>query len=129
MRRNGLLVHRLLRYGLMLNRLLNRLMLSRGLLNRLLINRLLRLLHRLARRVVVSRRRRFTRLHRCRRAWLCRRIRRLILVLRRTRGVLLRGCTRCRVNPVNTNFTYAIVGVIIDVVLKRFIITTRLHAF
>jgi hypothetical protein len=50
-------------------------------------------------------------------------------VLRRTRGILLRGCSRCRVNPVNPNFTYAIVGVFVDVILKRFIIATRLHAF
>ena len=63
---------------------------------------------------------------RCRRAWLCRRIRRLILVL--TRRVLLVTGSRRVVHFMNTQFTYAFVFFDI-LVIQIVVVTSRLHAF
>ncbi|BCT15300.1 hypothetical protein R1TS_33280 [Enterobacter cloacae] len=103
-----LLLHRLL-HGLLLNRLWRR---------RLLIDRLLR---RLAHRF-------FHRLWRWL-ARLCRSIRRLILVLRRTRCFMLPMAYAGRsIDPMNTNFTHAVIVASIDVIFTVIVVTTGLHA-
>ncbi|BCT19990.1 hypothetical protein R2TS_31620 [Enterobacter asburiae] len=108
---------RLLLHGL-LHRLLHRLLLNRLWRSRLLIDRLLR---RLAHRFF----------HRLRRwlARLCRSIRRLILVLRRTRRFMLpMACAGRSIDPMNTNFTHAVVIAAVDVIFTVIVVTTGLHA-
>jgi hypothetical protein len=103
----------------LLHGLLHRLLLNRLWRSRLLIDRLLR---RLAHRFF----------HRLRRwlARLCRSIRRLILVLRRlTRGFMLPMSRAGRsIDPMNTNFTHAVVVASVDVIFTVIVITTGLHA-
>ncbi|GLH26665.1 hypothetical protein ENT52713_40610 [Enterobacter sp. 200527-13] len=117
-------VNRLLRLVYRLCRLLWRRLLHRLLLNRLWRSRLLmdRLLRRLTHRL-------FSRLRRLL-ARLCRSIRRLILVLRRlTRGFMLPMSRAGRsIDPMNTNFTHAVVVASVDVIFTVIVITTGLHA-
>ncbi|GAL57241.1 hypothetical protein EV102420_07_00600 [Pseudescherichia vulneris NBRC 102420] len=137
-----LLSYRLLSQGLLYRLLLNRLMLYRLLLNRLLLHRLVlnRLRrctsHRLGFNVRCGRllrrslAQRLFRLHGGVLARLSRRVRRLILVLRRSRNVMLLTRTRGVARFMNTHFTHAFIDVIFGVVIVRLIIvTTRLHAF
>ncbi|BEU79746.1 hypothetical protein EAG21025_30590 [Enterobacter asburiae] len=121
--RRRLYVNRLLRLLYRLSRLLLYGLLHRLLLNRLWRSRLLidRLLRRLAHRLF----------HRLRRwlARLCRSIRRLILVLRRTRRFMLpMACAGRSIDPMNTNFTHAVVIAAVDVIFTVIVVTTGLHA-
>jgi hypothetical protein len=111
----------------LLRRLLNRLRLwllhRLWLLNRLVRCRLLvnRLLRRLTHRLFHGLRRWLARL--------CRSIRRLILVLRSAGGFMLPMCCAGRsIDPMNTNFTHAVVVASDDVVFYVIVITTGLHA-
>jgi hypothetical protein len=119
--RRRLYVNRLLRLLYRLSRLL-----LHGLLHRLLLNRLGRLLiDRLLRRLA------HRLFHRLRRwlARLCRSIRRLILVLRRTRRFMLpMACAGRSIDPMNTNFTHAVVIAAVDVIFTVIVVTTGLHA-
>jgi hypothetical protein len=121
--RRWLHVNRLLRLlywlcRLLLHRLWRRLLLSRLWRSRLLMDRLLR---RLAHRLFYRLRRVLARL--------CRSIRRLILVLRRTGGFMLpMGRAGRSIDPMNTNFTHAVVVAAIDVIFTVIVVTTGLHA-
>ena len=107
-RLRGLLLHRLL-HGLRLNRLWR---------SRLLMDRLLR---RLAHRLFYRLRRLLARLSRG--------VRRLILVLRRTGGFMLPMSRAGRsIDPMNTNFTHAVVIAAVDVIFTVIVVTTGLHA-
>jgi hypothetical protein len=107
-RLRGLLLHRLL-HGLRLNRLWR---------SRLLMDRLLR---RLAHRLFYRLRRLLARLSRG--------VRRLILVLRRTGGFMLPMSRAGRsIDPMNTNFTHAVIVATVDVIFNVIVITTGLHA-
>jgi len=82
-------------------------------LNRLLMYGLLRLAHRL-----------FNRLWSRLRTRLCRSIRRLILVLRRARCIMLPMTRDGRsIDPMNANFTHAVVA-IVDVVFNAIVVTS-----
>jgi hypothetical protein len=119
-----------LRRRLYMNRLLRllRRLLLHGLLHRLLLNRLWRsglLLDRRLRRLTY-------RFFHWLRRWLARLgrgIRRLILVLRSAGGFMLPMSRAGRsIDPMNTNFTHAVVVATGDVIFSVIIITTGLHA-
>ena len=110
------LLYRLCR--LLLHRLLHRLLLNRLRCSWLLMDRLLR---RLAHRLFYRLRRVLARLSRS--------IRRLILVLRWTGGFMLPMSRAGRsIDPMNTNFTHAVVVDAIDVIFTVIVVTTGLHA-